>query len=237
MYSFFLAMLMFNCVTEADNSDNSIQAWSATAHKILKTNGLLDQRDKNLRTSLLGLLDSQDLRELGITNVADRLHILSAMQEEESGKSDSQLDDKFNNDFTFVASYVNSTRQFGKCIHFSIKYRYHDNISLSNVSAMLLDYRDVRDHIISHYAQPSDVLPMDTQWEIINYMLVHDLLTKYNKSLKAISSQIQVKSEITGYWEPGNHGSTMTLGDISPIADSFIDAFDYDCTLEKGSSK
>eukprot|EP00656_Telonema_subtile_P031752 TRINITY_DN34752_c0_g1_i1.p1 TRINITY_DN34752_c0_g1~~TRINITY_DN34752_c0_g1_i1.p1 ORF type:complete len:130 (+),score=14.84 TRINITY_DN34752_c0_g1_i1:204-593(+) len=93
-------------------------------------------------------------------------------------------------DFSFVVSHFNSTRQWGKCLNIILKYRYPRGIKTENY----LDYRVVRDLVIAS-AQPSVTIPMKAQWELVNLALVNQLMSEFN--ISALSSQIQVLSEAT----------------------------------------
>ncbi len=55
--------------------------------------------------------------------------------------------------------------------------------------------------------------------------------------MAALSSQIMVRSAGLPFPEPGNHGSTVTVGDVTPMDQPWVGAFEYDCTQEAGPGK
>ena len=170
-------------------------------------------------------LDSEDLRAMGIDRVEDRIAILKNNKD----KNTKITPQDTRQDFHFVASYINSTRQYGKCINIIVKYRYPRGV-YSDQS--YIDYRDVRT-LALHYAQPTEELPVETQWELVNMAFVQETFSKWN--ITGISSQIQVmSSQVANLNEPGNHGSTVTHGDIQPLGEPWINNFLYDCTRFNG---
>ena len=114
-----------------------------------------------------------------------------------------------------------------------VKYRYVPGTRANSTGGGYLDYREVR-RLVLKFAQPSAELPMGVQWELINEELVKEIYSKYGGQITAVSSQIQVLSEINPQIsEPGNHGSIVTIGhDASfvPLGEPWINAFRYDCT-------
>lgn len=89
--------------------------------------------------------------------------------------------DHVTQDFAFVASYINSTRQYGKCLNFIVKYRY--------IGDQYFDYKPLRETLM-YYSEPTPELPMAVYWEIVNKAFVKNITSRY--SLEGISSQIQV---------------------------------------------
>ncbi len=75
-------------------------------------------------------------------------------------------------------------------------------------------------------------LPIGAEWETVNLELAQQLIQQYN--ITSVSSQIQVMNEITPkIAEPGNHGSIVTIGDLPPLNEPWVNAFNYDCTRTK----
>ena len=98
-----------------------------------------------------------------------------------------------------------------------------------------LDYREMREMALK-VAQPTEQLPMEVQWEAINTVLVEQIMQRYSSQIVAVSSLIQVMAEMNTYIdEPGNHGSIVTRGDISPTNEPWINNFRYDCTSQNGT--
>jgi hypothetical protein len=143
-------------------------------------------------------------------------------------------------DFAFVVSHFNSSRQFGKCLNVIIKYRYILGTRANSTGGGYLDYREVR-RLVLKFAQPSTKLPMIVQWELINEELVKEIFSKYGGQITAVSSQIQVLSEINpDISEPGNHGSIVTIGQDAtfvPLAEPWINAFRFDCTRTNSTTE
>ena len=81
---------------------------------------LLEQH--HLTLSDLALLDSQDLRELGLT-LPQRLSIKKLFATTQ--------------DFTFVVSHFNSSRQWGKCLNIIVTYRYFPTASSNSIFKLL----------------------------------------------------------------------------------------------------
>ena len=160
-------------------------------------------------------------------------------------------------DFTFVVSHFNSSRQYGKCLNMIVKYRYQQNqTSLPKdleVQGYFLDYREVRDMALK-YAQPlpsPSPLSMPAQWELVNQVFAEDVMKTYENRIVAISSQIQVlsQSDRSEIHEPGTHGSIVTIdktpyalgrednsyrytSTFLPLNEPWLNSFQYDCTLE-----
>lgn len=58
---------------------------------------------------------------------------------------------------------------------------------------------------------------------------VQESVARWN--VTGLSSQFQVmESRVPEVWEPGNHGSTITTGDIEPVQEPWVNNFRYDCT-------
>ena len=185
-------------------------------------------------------LDTADLRELGVENVADRIAILKQKSDNKGtaaatvaaggGGGIGPVDTR--QDFHFVASYVNTTRQWGKCINIIVKYRYPRGV-YSDQS--YIDYRQIRE-LALYYAEPTEKLPVETQWELVNMAFVKETFGRWN--ITGISSQIQVMSEWTAEInEPGNHGSTVTHGDMQPMEEPWVNNFLFDCTKYDGQQQ
>eukprot|EP00462_Mataza_sp_D1_P019223 CAMPEP_0175141244 /NCGR_PEP_ID=MMETSP0087-20121206/11998_1 /TAXON_ID=136419 /ORGANISM="Unknown Unknown, Strain D1" /LENGTH=228 /DNA_ID=CAMNT_0016424639 /DNA_START=59 /DNA_END=745 /DNA_ORIENTATION=- len=184
-------------------------------------------------------LSSQDLLDLGVTNVKDRLAVLRFVRQlPPASVLPVQTPWPQHQDFTFVVSHFNSTRQWGKCLNIIVRYRYTPG-SHVNGSAGYFDYRELR-NLALQFAEPSPDIPMPTQWEVVNLAFVHEALTKYSDKVVAISSQIMVRHEMNPeIQEPGNHGSTVTVSfdnttdnpPFNPVDEPWINAFSYDCTL------
>jgi hypothetical protein len=102
---------------------NVVHISSSTSAEILAQYGI-ELRE----VSSLGL-NSKDLQDLGVTDVIDRISILRDAKK-----------NGLNQDFAFVASYVN-TRQYGKCIHVVVRYRYPGTMD----DQKYIDNREIRD--------------------------------------------------------------------------------------------
>ena len=164
-------------------------------------------------------LDAFDLRSLGL-DLSQRIALRASFSSIQ--------------DFSFVVSHFNSTRQWGKCLNIIVKYRYLPGTRANSTGGGYLDYREMR-NLALILAQPTEAYPMEVQWEAINYALVHEIMLKYRSQITAVSSQIQVLTEMNVHIkEPGNHGSIVTLGNIAPSNEPWINAFRYDCTQEPG---
>ena len=62
----------------------------------------------------------------------------------------------------------------------------------------------------------------------MNIAFVNETMRDYN--ITAMSSQFQVMSSMTPTIdEPGNHGSTVTVGDLAPVDEPWVNNFQYDC--------
>jgi len=130
-------------------------------------------------------------------------------------------------DFSLTVGYYNTSRQYGKCINIIVNYRY---IS-TNIA---LDYKPIRQRAL-YYAEPTQELPIDAQWEYINLAFVNEIMSTYKESIVAMTSQFQVMSQNSSVIdEPGNHGSTITQGDIIPLREPMVNNFLYDCTKFHG---
>jgi hypothetical protein len=130
-------------------------------------------------------------------------------------------------DFAFVASYINSTRQYGKCLNFIVKYRY--------IKSQYFDYRSIHDTAI-YYSQPTADIPMIAYWELVNKAFLKNITSNNRYKFQGISSEIQVMNSITpSIHEPGNHGSIITMGNMQPSIGSapWVNNFEYDCTKYK----
>jgi len=136
------------------------------------------------------------------------------------------INDHMTQDFAFVAAYINSTRQYGKCLNFIVKYRYIGN--------HYFDYKPLRETLL-YYSEPTPELPIAVYWEIVNKAFVKNISSRYD--LEGISSQIQVLYRVTDdIAEPGTHGSIITLGSMvgEPASAPWINNFNYDCTQREG---
>ena len=179
---------------------------------------LLEQ--PHLTLSDLALLDNQDLRELGLT-LPQRLSIKKLFATAQ--------------DFTFVVSHFNSSRQWGKCLNIIVTYRYFPTASSNSTGGGFLDYRRMRDYATT-LAQPTEQFPLQVQWEVVNNELVRQIMNKYSTQIISVSSQIQVLTESNIHiQEPGNHGSIVTKGAMPPLSQNWINAFRYDCTKTNGT--
>ncbi len=212
------------------------QAWEqdlAVAEATLRrTQGLA-------REDLAGLgLTSQDLVELGVRDVRQRIALLHSWDNSGDGRRKAENDalrkrrelPTPTQEFSFAVSHFNSSRQWGKCLNIIVKYRY-----MPADKAMSFDYRPIQQLTVK-LAQPTASLPMNSEWEDINMELVSQVFTRFN--VTAVSSQIQVMQEINNkIWEPGNHGSLITMGDIPAIPEPLANAFSYDCTKYNGTGR
>lgn len=179
-------------------------------------------------------LTSSDLAELGVHDVKTRLSILRAAR---------ILQPAPFQEFVFVVSHFNSSRQFGKCLNAIVKYRYVAGMKPNATGGGWLDYRDVRQLVLDKL-QPTDDLPADVQWELINVKISDEINERYSSLITHLSVQIQVHTENNTYInEPGHHGSilTRTIGGVTffaqpfvPLSEPWINAFQYDCTRENG---
>jgi len=205
----------------------SILAFSPAFAETVSESGMNTLREHEIEVDEVGSLGltSDDLRELGF-GVSDRIALLRASSEK---KKSSQDDIALVQEFGFVASYINSTRQYGKCLNGIVKYRYPASILTTND---YLDYREIYERF-QWYAQPSKELPQETQWELVNNAFVTEIMESYD--IVGMSSQIQVKdSQTEAIYEPGNHGTTVTTGDCEPVSESWVNNFAYDCTTSTG---
>ena len=191
-----------------------------TTHASPLTSSLALLSKHNIPHAQVVYLDAQDLRSLGL-NLSQRL----ALRQHISNTQD----------FAFVISHFNSTRQWGKCLNIVIKYRYVLGTDANSTGGGYLDYREMREMALK-VAQPTEQLPMEVQWEAINTVLVEQIMQRYSSQIVAVSSLIQVMAEMNTYIdEPGNHGSIVTRGDISPTNEPWINNFRYDCTSQNGT--
>ena len=127
-------------------------------------------------------------------------------------------------EFTFSAAYLNSSRQWGKCLHAVVKYRYAS-------SRDYFDYKPMREMVIASLIGPTPELPVNATWELVNRALVREILGRY--PVAALSSQVIVRHEMSAQvHEPGTHGSVVSAGDptMSMPEVPWLDAFSYDCT-------
>ena len=127
-------------------------------------------------------------------------------------------------DFTFVASYVNSSRQLGKCLNIIVNYRYPSVDSY-------IDYIEMREMALWYAAEPTEELPWDSTWEKINESFIRNASNTFN--ISGITSQIQVMDHTSNpiLVEPGNHGTIMTVGNMTPQQEPWINNFLFDCTI------
>jgi hypothetical protein len=95
--------------------------------------------------------------------------------------SSMNINDHMTQDFSFVASYINSTRQYGKCLNLIVKYRY--------IGDHYFDYKPLLETLM-YYSEPTPDLPMAIYWEIVNKAFVKNITSRYK--LDGLSSQIQV---------------------------------------------
>jgi len=101
---------------------------SSSAAEALQAHGFTSAAD----AAALGL-SSTDLVAMGIERVSDRIAILKATKAMEQSTTiavpidgDDAVHDniQLSEEFSFALTYVNSTRQYGKCLHQIVKYRY-----------------------------------------------------------------------------------------------------------------
>jgi hypothetical protein len=153
-------------------------------------------------------LSSADLVAMGVSDVADRVALLQATRARDlqqqpaksvvgtlfsgdatavpapaptappaGGDDDEPL--QLAQEFSFALTYVNSTRQWGKCLHQVVRYRYP--------SAATFDYRPVFEQA-KVYLEPSEDLPVNSQWELVNTAFVTWFMGAYN--ITSVSSQV-----------------------------------------------
>jgi hypothetical protein len=128
-------------------------------------------------------------------------------------------------DFTFVVSAFNSSRQYGKCLNMIVTYRY-----ASTDVSHYYDYREIA-NTARYYLQPTPSIPYNSQWEVVNKAFFDDIWKSPDYDFVGMSSQIQVMSRnTTAIDETGNHGSTITQGNINPLREPEVNNFWYDCT-------
>jgi len=172
-------------------------------------------------------LTSNDLLEMGVANVKDRIAILSNSKNRDASSSSTKLQTQ---DFAFTASHVNSTRQWGKCLNIIVKYRYIGNETI--------DYREIYSRALVYaepLSTPSKDIPMDAKWEVVNNAFVKETMATYSSQIASMSSMIQVRSQSNAdIDEPGNHGSVVTVGSLTPLAEPWVNSFSYDCTKYTG---
>lgn len=191
---------------------------AARAHAVLRRHGLTVAAAAEIG------LTSNDLRELGVDDVRVRIKVLSAMAE--SARSTAgQVQE-----FAFAVSHYNSSRQWGKCLNVVIKYRYP--VPEGSTKAVSFDYRPVRE-LTLELIEPTVALPIGSEWEDVNLALTSSIMSRFN--VTAVSSQIQVMQRTTAtIAEPGNHGSTITMGlGILPVDEPLANAFAFDCTVPR----
>ena len=156
-------------------------------------------------------LDSEDLRGLGVSSAVDRLAILRAAASEADFPAATllQTPNATNlQDFTFVVSHFNSTRQYGKCLNIVVKYRYVPGALPNATGGGYLDYRDMREMAMD-FAQPTADLPMPVQWEEITMRFNEAVLEKYKHSIIALSTQIQVRFRRLTTWSRIGHPTCL----------------------------
>ena len=116
-------------------------------------------------------------------------------------------------DFMFTIANYKTQRQMGKLLNVAIKYRYPDNVSSSHY----IEYVSAMRSVAMAYLEPTKALPVKTYWELVNMAIVSNLTLSF-PSVVGFSSQILVQGDVNGsMYEPGDHGSLVTVGNIEPL--------------------
>ena len=157
-------------------------------------------------------LQSHDLKELGLATVRERLLLLEALSNGETAMPvvPADVDNLSHQDFVFKVANYWTARQMGKLINFIVKFRYPHDANMTDY----IEYTQMRECVL-YYAEPTPELPMPVYWELVNNAIVKNLTSRFR--VLGMSSQIQVQGESVRMYEPGDHGSIVTVGDIEPL--------------------
>ena len=156
-------------------------------------------------------LQSQDLRELGVRSVRERLLLLAELEKMTPPIVDpSDLPNSAHQDFVFKVANYWTSRQMGKLMNFIVKFRYPPGANATD----WIEYNAMRDTVL-YYAEPTSDIPMRAYWEQVNNAIVANLTSRF--AVLGMSSQIQVQGESVRMYEPGDHGSIVTVGRIEPL--------------------
>ena len=98
------------------------------------------------------------------------------------------------------------------------------------------DYRLMREMALYYTSAPLEDVP-DGQWEAVNLAFILNATKTFNVS--GITSQIQVRTSVNDpiLLEPGNHGSTITIGEVTQLDHPWVNNFEYDCTVYSSLSE
>ena len=120
---------------------------------------------------------------------------------------------KAHQEFVFTIANFYTQRQMGKLLNIAIKYRYPNNASASQY----IEYVSAMRSVAMVYMEPTEALPLRTYWEAVNMAMVSNLTASFPNVL-GFSSQILVQGDVQGsMYEPGDHGSLVTVGDVEPL--------------------
>jgi len=115
------------------------------------------------------------------------------------------------NYFQFAIADYHTSRQSGQTIDIYVRYAYKKTLAENAYP----DYKLLRTDLLP-YLEPSNELPTDVYWEIIASKMGKALMRKY--PLAGISIQLHIlDNNNSNKDEPGDHGSTFTMGEIRPL--------------------
>ncbi len=121
-------------------------------------------------------------------------------------------ENKGKNYFQFVIPCYHTQRQSGQTVNVYVRYAYKSKLSITEYP----DYRALRSSILK-YMEPTEEFPALTFWEILAQRMGNDLMNDY--PLTGVSIQLEVlDNQNEEAYEPGDHGPTYTVGDISPLS-------------------
>jgi hypothetical protein len=134
-------------------------------------------------------------------------------------------------DFEFSLRGIQTPRQFNKTLDVFVRWRYKplDNqCPFSPTDNNCIQYQLwTRSLILNITLRATEQLPLGAEWERVNLALCRQIWAQYSASLVALSTSLHVNGDgrsaaargIMPY-EPGQHGSTCTMGpeSFSPIA-------------------
>lgn len=115
------------------------------------------------------------------------------------------------NYFQFVIPKYHTTRQSGQTVDVYVKYAYKRGLPTGEYP----DYRLLRTRILK-YMEPSEEYPAEMFWEIIATNMGKELMNDF--PLAGVSIQLYVLDNPNpDSYEPGDHGPTFTIGEITPL--------------------
>lgn len=115
------------------------------------------------------------------------------------------------NEFQFAIAQYHTARQSGQTVNLYVKFAYKKDLPTTDY----VDYRELRKDVLT-YMEPTETYPMDTFWEILATKMGDELMEKY--PLDGVSVHLEVMDNTDpNRFEPGDHGPTYTVGDITPL--------------------